>query len=133
MYNYINQNNWLEDADHQCIDDCEYLSLDLIGPPNPDYNPDMPVMVRPVFSLSSVLKQFPTASLGGHKCKSTFDVQSDGLTRLVLKCKLTCTSPDPSKARDDILKYLNQNHWLDDAKISCKTKKSCVKLTIVGK
>lgn len=132
MHNYVNHNNWLVDAVHQCIVGCGYLSLVLIGPPNPDYNLNITVIARPVAALSSILKQFPNAALGGHICKSTNYVENDGLTRLVLKCKLTCKSPSPKKARHDILAYLNQNHWLDDAKISCKSKGRCLTLEIIG-
>ncbi len=132
MHNYINQNNWLVDAQHECNCDCDYLSLVLIGRPNPDFNPVTPAMTRPVSALSLVLKQFSNASLGGYICKSTSSGQNDGLTRLVLKCKLPCKS-SPKKAREEILKYLNQNHWLDDTKTTCKSSGRCLKLEILGK
>lgn len=102
---------------YQCIVQCDDLSMVLIGPPYPDYNPNIPVFVRPLYTLALVLKQFPEASLGDQKCKSTSDVLSDGLTCLVIECKLAC-QVSPKKARKDILSYLNQNHWLDDTKNS---------------
>lgn len=134
MYNYINHNNWLVNADHQCIVECGYLSLVLIGPPDPDYSSNIPVNITPVAALALVLKQFPNASLGGHICQSKYNTQNDGLTRLVLKCRLTCQQlSSTKKVRQDILSYLNQNHWLDDTQNRCKIKGRCLTLEIIGK
>lgn len=133
MHNYINQNRWLLKTDHKCHCDCDTLSIVLIGPPIPDNDPKVPAMNEPVAALSTVLTKFPTVALGGYKCRSTFDVQADCLTHLLLECELTCQLPNPKKACQSILAYLNQNHWLENTKRKCSSQGPYAYLEIAGK
>lgn len=132
MQNYINQNNWLTDAQHECTyDESDVFSLVLFGAPDPNYDPNAPAMTNPVNALSSVLQKFPNASLGEHECTSTYNVESDDLTRLQLTCKLKSENESPQEGCDAVFQYLNQNNWLKDAETKCDGPD--VKLEIFGK
>lgn len=133
LYTYVNHNNWLTDADHHCTDDCEYLSLFFIGPPNPDYNPDVPAVDRPLFTICSIVKNYSSIVLVGHTCKFKYHVDADGITHLFVKCRLTCKSPSPKQIGEEIFNFMNPNQFLGDAKYTCRSRGRCLILEIVGR
>lgn len=121
MYKYINQNDWLADTNHICTVEGNTQDMVLIGSPNSAYNSSSSIEKpeKPLATLAGILKQFPSAELGGHNCTSTSKMEDDGLTHLFLECKLTCKSPSYKQVCMDIVTYLNQNHWLDNVKNKC--------------
>lgn len=131
MYNYINQNNWLVEINYKCCFDSKTLTMTLSGPPNKDK--DEPDVNAPVAALAAILKQFPSADLGGHKCYPSSTLDKNGLTHLLLQCELTCDSPSPQDVCKNIMAYLNQSGWLGKPVTNCSSKKFDLTLEIVGK
>lgn len=93
---------------------------------------ELPAINTPVAALAAVLKEFPTADLAGHICTSTSTLDKNGLTHIVLLCELTCESPSTPDVCKLIMKYLNQNNWLNNPKTTCSSKRYDLTLLIVG-
>lgn len=135
MWKYINQQCWLSDAERKCLVKGKEMTLLLIGPPNPNYDPmeALPIVNAPVATLAAVVKYYPAAEFGGHICSSTSSVGNDGLTCLLIQCKLTAQSPKPEIVCENIKEYLNQCEWLGATKNKCSSENGKVFYEIVGK
>lgn len=135
MWQYINQQCWLTDAERKCVVEGTQITMYLIGPTNPNYNPlkPLPIMDKPVATLAEVVQYYPAAEFGGHICSSTSMVNDDGQTSLLVQCKLTEQSPKLEKVCENIFDYLNQCEWLGATKTNCSRKDGKVLLEIIGK
>lgn len=135
MWKYINQQCWLTDTDHKCVVKGKQMTMYLIGPPNRNYDPNepLPVVTAPVATLAKVMKYYPAAEFADHICSSTYDVDKDERTCLLIQCKLTDQSPKPEKVCENLLKDLNQCGWLGATKNKCTSKDGKVFYEIIGK
>lgn len=135
MWKYVNQVCWLTDVERKCIVKGKQLTLQLTGPPNPDYDPmePLPIVKAPVATLADVMKYYPSAEMADHICSSKSTVVHDGLTCLSIQCKLTPQSPKPEKLCQNIIAFINQCEWLGATKTKCDSKDGKVVLHVTGK
>lgn len=121
MYDYLNQQGAVKGATWDCKAEADLIVLNLIGVPDPTYDPSAPPPPKqpPLVDLGNLLGKYPKADLGGCPCcpvvSKTNDVQN-----IEIFCYLA-VNKTYTEVCDDILTYLNQNHWLDDSSHECKT------------
>lgn len=131
----MNQQCMLSDVERNCVVKGNHLTMHMIGPPDPKYNPlePLPIVTAPVATLADVLIYYPAAEFADHICSSTFTVDNGGLTCLKVQCKLTKLSPKPETVCKNLMAVLNQCDWLGSTETKCSSKDGKVFLNIIGK
>ncbi|XP_037029588.1 uncharacterized protein LOC119069599 [Bradysia coprophila] len=129
---YVNHKNWLRSVTHVCVHQYDLLTFVLLGPANPDDNPNLTPFTEPIAALCSILKNFPSADFGGYACTSK--CRKDGkLSRLQLQCTLPCEAPSPAVARGNIVEYVSQSTLLANANVTAKAQGQYLEVIMVGK
>ncbi|XP_037045331.1 uncharacterized protein LOC119080860 [Bradysia coprophila] len=135
MWKYLNQRCWLTDVERKCIVKGGQLTIYLIGPPNPNYDPlePLPTVTAPIATLGDVLKYYPELEISNHKCNPTTNTTASGLTCMSIECKLRAESPCFETVCENILETMNQCKWLGDFENTCSTRAGKVIFEMTGK
>ena len=135
MYEYLSQiredgTRPLDSVQRTCVSNDGKVTLTFKGNPNPDYDPNSEIKIRPgpLQTFGNTIKNFPKADLGNHWCyprviTGKFDKERNqhGCVYAVdLQCEIR---RDSSRRRqricDAIFDYLNPYGWLDGTYQSC--------------
>lgn len=134
MWKYLNQRCWLTDNQRKCVVKRNQLTLYLMGPPNPNYDPlaPLPAVDAPIATLSDLLKNYVEIEVADHKCNPSSNTTINGLTCMSFECKLTTKSPHFETVCENILEMVNQCDWLGTFTDSCSTRAGKVIFEMIG-
>lgn len=88
FYNYLSQGDWLRGARLKCHDDCDYAIFEVIGKPDPTYDPNAKDerFDKPLEELKVIFDNIPIATPVGLVCSTECIVDVENL----IHCTLTC-------------------------------------------
>lgn len=132
MYNYINRNGWMTGVTGRCEQRCDKMKLILEGQDDPNYDPNVPVVTKPLEPLSQVLTGgFKRAELGDYQCDTTSYTDDYGIINIVITIKVEEAECIKEEVCNNVLAYLDKPGILDGSSHTCEFVDGCTDKVIL--